>query len=60
MILISSAGIIDIITGTRPLDDYEVIRQKWYDAGGKALTDEYNRAYQEGGAIMDGIIAQID
>ena len=40
------------------MDDYEVIRQKWYDAGGKALTDEYNRAYQEGGAIMDGIIAQ--
>lgn len=54
------SGIIDIITGTRPLDDYEVIRQKWYDAGGQALTDEYNLAYQEGGAIMDGIIAQID
>lgn len=54
------SGIIDIITGTRPLDDYDVIRQQWYDAGGQALTDEYNRAYQEGSEIMDGIIAQIE
>ena len=54
------SGIIDIITGTRPLEDYDTLRQQWYDAGGQALTDEYNRAYQEGGAIMDGIIAQID
>lgn len=53
------SGIIDIITGTRPLDDYDTLRQQWYDAGGQELTDEYNRAYQEGGEIMDGIIAQI-
>ena len=53
------AGIIDIITGVRPVSDYDILRQAWYDGGGQAATDEYNRAYKEGGAVMDEILAQI-
>lgn len=53
------SGIMDIITGTRPLEDYDALRQAWYDAGGQAITDEMNRAYKEGEAVMNDIIAQI-
>ncbi len=55
-----TVGIIDIITGVRPVSDYDVIRQEWYDKGGQIITDEYNRAYQEGRAEMENIIASIE
>ena len=57
---IGKFNIIDIIAVIRPLEDYDTLRQQWYDAGGQTLADEYHRASQEGGEIMDGIIAQID
>jgi putative aldouronate transport system substrate-binding protein len=52
-------GLFDIITGVRPLDDYDRLVREWYAAGGQGITDEMNRAYREGKAIIDSIVAQI-
>lgn len=52
-------GLIDIIIGARPVTDYEKLRADWYAGGGKAVTDEINRAYREGKAEMDAILEQV-
>jgi putative aldouronate transport system substrate-binding protein len=52
-------GLFDIITGVRPVDDYDRLVRDWYAGGGQVVTDEMNRAYREGKAIIDGIAAQI-
>jgi putative aldouronate transport system substrate-binding protein len=52
-------GMFDIITGVRPVNDYDQLRRDWYAAGGQKVTDEINRAYREGGAIINSIATQI-
>jgi putative aldouronate transport system substrate-binding protein len=52
-------GLYDIITGVRPLNDYDRLVREWYAAGGRTMTDEINRAYREGSTIINNIAAQI-
>jgi len=52
-------GLIDIITGARPLADYDKIRQEWYKAGGDKITAEMNRAYKQGRPYYDAVINAI-
>jgi hypothetical protein len=51
--------LFDIITGVRPLNDYDRLVREWYAAGGQGITDEMNRAYREGSAIINNIVSQI-
>ncbi len=53
-------GIIDMITGNRPIGDFDAIRDEWYSKGGKDLTDEYNRAYKAGSSQIDTILSNIN
>jgi putative aldouronate transport system substrate-binding protein len=52
-------GMYDIITGARPVNDYDQLRRDWYAGGGQKVTDEINRAYREGSTIINSIAAQI-
>ena len=49
-------GFIDIITGKRPVSDFNAIRQEWNRAGGEKLTAEMNRAYKQGRPYYDNIM----
>lgn len=50
---------IDFITGAKPIDQFDQFVKEWEEAGGKLLTEEANRAYQEGKAKIDQIKDQI-
>lgn len=48
--MIVNQGFIDIITGARPVDDFEAIREEWLANGGQEVMDESIAAY----AAMQG------
>lgn len=43
--MILRQGFIDIITGARPVDDFEAIRDEWLASGGQEVLDESIAAY---------------
>ena len=38
-------GFIDIITGRRPMSDYDQLVQDWRAGGGEAIRSEFEKAY---------------
>ena len=44
---IITTGISEIITGARPVDDYDQILADWYAAGGQIMEDAVNKYYGE-------------
>lgn len=44
---------IDFITGAKPIDQFDTFVEEWENAGGKLLTEDANRAYQEGSTKID-------
>jgi len=49
---------IDFITGAKPIEQFDQFVKEWEAAGGKLLTEEANRAYQEGKAEIEKIKEQ--